>query len=159
MEAELDEERDRIRKVLNLGYLYSHNQEIKVLYNTQQASEKLGCSRLQVRTLIRKGLLPDSRPRDGSKSKHFSMISASDIAEFLRKHGKLNGMKRIQPDRYVTQQVRFSVKPEPATKHVPKSEADFTVTASNGFSTRVTALESAVRELEKKIDVLLKMWS
>lgn len=103
--------------------------------SVMQAAERVNISKHTIKTLIKKGILTDLKPRVEGAQKHYSLVDSKQLMEVVKEHG-LNGVRRVK------------VEKQQATMPTP-------VPSGPGALQR---LEEQLTRVEAKVDQLLAMW-
>jgi hypothetical protein len=110
--------------------------------NTAQVAEKLGISKLAVRKLRDEGKLKDIKERGEGKSKHFSLFDSVEVNAFAKTYRANGGPKRGRPARHAE-----------TTSHTHGAQP-----TGLGLATPAS-FSSRLERLEKKIDLLVEIWT
>jgi hypothetical protein len=99
-----------------------------------QAAERANISKHTIKTLLKKGVLTDLKPRKEGALKHFALVDSKQLMDVVKEHG-LNGVRRVRVDA-----------PAAALKQIPSGPSI------------LQRLEEQVARMETKVDQLLAMW-
>lgn len=106
----------------------------------KQVGEKLGVGLSVVKRLIHEGKLVDVKERKEGAKKHFSLVESQQLNEFIKEHGKGNGV-RIRKVHALAPVVHSAMPSAPSAG-----------------PTIMTRIEERLASLEAKVDALLGMW-